>query len=783
MKYDFWTLIHEFSIKIPVIQRDYAQGRKHPKVDSIRREFIANILLHLERDQDLELDFIYGAKKQDDLVILDGQQRLTTLFLLHFYIYSRSHAFDQDSLSTFKKFRYETRQSTDDFLESLILNDRICQPNTLINPKNDQMISARIKNEAWYFSVWNYDPSIQGMLRMLDEIELQINLKALDPDALWQKLSQQPRILFYFLEMKDFSLTDELYIKMNARGVHLSEFENFKAWLNQEMPVALADPFFAQLDKQWTDFFWSLRPQGHQNIDDILYECFKVFSSGILALSCAQDTKQALKPDDDDPRRKLIDDFRRFTDRDTHQKMYIDLSCYQQYQILSVENCSNFSHFMNFLCTLKNNHQDIFQWIAAHLFEPQRVLFQQSYQAYILTFSIFIYCKHQNYTNLEGIEKALADQHEQFKDYFNICHRIMMNIVHNTTHDYLDSIGSLQAWAEALDFSDVIKSVAELDETQLKLSAGFKRQYAEEKRKAQLIQKGWDKSILDQYAAQDIFHGQIGFLLDWSQDQNQHENEQQFQMDAKKLLHVFELSLNEADADLYLLQRALLCYADYLPQRSGKSTFCNMHRHGDARSHNENWRLVFKEKLPQNSSDSQPKQNSALKMFIDDVPDTLIRHDFIQWIERKKVTVQDWRRLCIDFPQTLRYTKNKLMDKTAQGVFLIHQEKRTRYVELRSYCLSLDLAQKLTSQYHVHYKDSLDPAVPLSVEIQTNGCQIFIRYDIEKDQFIPHEYRTVDEVLVLHHIDLTGYAELYQCVQQFSAQYLIKDGCSEKTDE
>ena len=96
MKYNFWSLIAEYSIRIPVIQRDYAQGRLHPKVNIIRRSFIENILQHLNMQSQLELDFIYGAQQEGHLVILDGQQRLTTLFLLHFYLYSLQMSVDHE---------------------------------------------------------------------------------------------------------------------------------------------------------------------------------------------------------------------------------------------------------------------------------------------------------------------------------------------------------------------------------------------------------------------------------------------------------------------------------------------------------------------------------------------------------------------------------------------------------------------------------------------------------------------------------------------------------------
>lgn len=63
-----------------MIQRDYAQGRKNEvKV----REGFVSALVDLINGKAGTLDFVYGALEGHDFVPLDGQQRLTTLYLLH----------------------------------------------------------------------------------------------------------------------------------------------------------------------------------------------------------------------------------------------------------------------------------------------------------------------------------------------------------------------------------------------------------------------------------------------------------------------------------------------------------------------------------------------------------------------------------------------------------------------------------------------------------------------------------------------------------------------------
>lgn len=68
----------KLKISIPIIQRDYAQGRKDAA--TIRDKFLDEIFNRLDNDENLFLDFIYGSIEDDKFIPIDGQQRLTTLF-------------------------------------------------------------------------------------------------------------------------------------------------------------------------------------------------------------------------------------------------------------------------------------------------------------------------------------------------------------------------------------------------------------------------------------------------------------------------------------------------------------------------------------------------------------------------------------------------------------------------------------------------------------------------------------------------------------------------------
>jgi len=227
-------------VEIPMIQRDYAQGRIGEK--EIRSRFLNAIFNALidNNQESLEMDFIYGSfweateKDSNRFIPLDGQQRLTTLFLLYWYV----GLFELDEekwnsvRSSLKKFTYETRTSSRRFCENIVSNvtkDEIFESN---KDKESKKLSERIKNLSWFYYSYEKDPTIKAMLNMLDDIDE--HYKHLST-TLWDKLH---KLQFYILPLNGFGLSEELYIKMNARGKQLTDFENFKAdfvnWLKDE---------------------------------------------------------------------------------------------------------------------------------------------------------------------------------------------------------------------------------------------------------------------------------------------------------------------------------------------------------------------------------------------------------------------------------------------------------------------------------------------------------------------------------------------------------------------
>lgn len=245
----FIDLINKHSIEIPIIQRDYAQGRQDKQ--KIRHLFLKALHESLINEQNLMLDFVYGSVVADNTFQpLDGQQRLTTLFLLHWYA---SLSTTDNVESILSKFTYETRISSRNFCQSLVSNK--------IELVQDLKPSAQIINSPWFYLSWKKDPTIDAMLRTIDDIHFMFY----DIENLWLKLSDKDSLIkFYFVNLENIGLSDDLYIKMNARGKLLTTFENFKATLekkinddNWEDNIQYIEKFEYKIDTIWTDFFWN----------------------------------------------------------------------------------------------------------------------------------------------------------------------------------------------------------------------------------------------------------------------------------------------------------------------------------------------------------------------------------------------------------------------------------------------------------------------------------------------------------------------------------------------
>lgn len=278
--YTFWDIINDNNIRIPKIQRDYAQGRKSPKVNEIRKNFVHSLIKTVKGEyESLELDFVYGSKRNNSFEPLDGQQRLTTLFLLHWIL--GENLKDDKSNS---KFTYETRTTSKDFCSELVKHtpdkyiEKAIKDQDAIEKDDDikdrekkekikNVFSKVITGHDWFQWLWKFDSSIQSMLVMLDSLYQELNFYPNNIDSTTLELYRKNlrNITFNFLNLNDFNMSDELFVKMNDRGKQLSDFDILKSSLEEEIQIQKKKKILSEkteenwrslMDGKWIDFFW-----------------------------------------------------------------------------------------------------------------------------------------------------------------------------------------------------------------------------------------------------------------------------------------------------------------------------------------------------------------------------------------------------------------------------------------------------------------------------------------------------------------------------------------------
>lgn len=303
---------------IPIMQRDYAQGKKTPEIDLIRSIFVRDIIKNLgnEGKQIFHLDFIYGYTRDNSFYPIDGQQRLTTFWLFYWYCCFACKKVN----NLLFKFSYETRDSSSQFMENLSKLE--------YNDSEEKKIRTLITEQNWFRNSWLHDPTIDSMLRMLDEIESQLKDKEIEKihDGLGKER-------FSLLDISGYGLGDDLYIKMNGRGKPLTSFENFKNDLMQIISGARDIELKAEtIDNDWLAIFWKrARKAGVSDkanlADNLLYRFIKAWCLDYLIT-----TKNSIKVEGEAESREVCEeDFQNSPIRE----LYDDASTYKSIEIFS----------------------------------------------------------------------------------------------------------------------------------------------------------------------------------------------------------------------------------------------------------------------------------------------------------------------------------------------------------------------------------------------------------------------------------------------------------------
>jgi hypothetical protein len=741
--YNLQKLLKEHIIEIPVIQRDYAQGRENSKVNRIRNGFVEALLMATSNPETcrLHLDFIYGKIESQStqnvqennynhvesilafakaytsqvkvglsgkipevdrevlkasktkMMPLDGQQRLTTLWLLYYVLYHQSSLTLPEWM---QNFTYKTRKSSTSFVNSLISNNDL---------EKNSVYSVEIKKSKWFYKAWLQDPTVKGMLVTLDEIQKQLNEKLItisEVDIRNQELEgwidnlvnneKESAIQFSFLPLSDIDVDDDIYIKMNDRGKQLTDFEILKNDLlgylqdlvvkkESDFTIDQYDEIAKNIDKKWHDSFWDEKGIESFNVEPTFHYYFlyylllyrlanrksgdSVFSDYILTLIGD----------------KRSDNFESFDFKELERLNLISLDSlkyvFDNLELLSeTKFLSDAQEILDDMSFKKGDVPEIGEDFLKRFLQ-------------IDPGSIGYYDRTFNYaiTSYLKIFKKDLDK-ELFKQW---C-RILQNLIYNQA--YIQDTDSFEAAIKHVNI--LLDNGADIEETFMDKGNDlnvFPRQRLEEMSKVQLYKKTPElyNHFLN-YERHAYFHGQIGFLIDMSRNEdNMSIDIEELNKYGKKLEKIFEPdNLNDNN---FLIARALLTEKNYFHNK-GSNRWQFYSNNNALRNKQEDWRSLF----------DNTEKRDKLKTLLNKISVENWKQDLNKIIDYYQS--QNWKYYFVKEPKLWKLGKNSLLRKisndnvrlwkTSRG-YGEQYELRTKYLE---YNWNRDLKPFEELKYH-----------------------------------------------------------------------------------
>lgn len=668
-------------IEIPLIQRDYAQGRL--TAEQIREEFLDALQGALERKPDdeslpLNLDFIYGSVEECDngrFFPLDGQQRLTTLFLLHWYLAWNDNCWDEfrgflSSAQDGSLFSYRVRPSSKEFFDALVAYCPDCVPAQV------ETLGRMIVDQPWYFRNWRLDPTIQSCLNMLDTIHDRFR----DSVGLYYRLvdHKHPAITFQLLDLEDFGLSDDLYIKMNARGKPLTEFENFKARYESVLErlfaketrtvdgqsLPLAKYFARQMDTKWADFFWT-----HRDTETNLYDKAVMNLFRTVALVTRDPESSSYLEDVESLRDWLVNP---------------TYSAFDEWKCLD----RRFSEMLILLLdTWTERTKDFATQLPNAIYFDEVKMFEKaitdptdlSYVELVQLAAYFVFLR----------EKLDCSNSDAFQEWMRVIFNLSVNSSYDRASDMQRSIAGIN---ELVAHSEhILQYFATVE----KPAVGFsEQQITEEKLKAQLIigNVKWRRHI-DQAESHKYFRGQIEFLLEFCGALNRWRETKcaDWEMDEHLLLQMrFQTYLARAesmfnarglvDLGMFRWERALLALGDYLLPRGTQNHSFLVNSTTDPAS----WKRLLR-----GASLRAVKARQLLRDLWDNVDvDSDIGSQLDAIIEGAS-NLDPWRKALVGTPKAIEYCESRCIRRVSDSrIYLLKRiQMNGTHAELFTFCL------------------------------------------------------------------------------------------------
>lgn len=658
-------------IVIPSLQRDYVQGNRRDKISP----FIDYLLEGLEGKDGIDLNYMYGTILKDDdgttsFVPIDGQQRMTTLWLLRLYLTARANVQQPGTHRPMvQRLEYRTREYAREFCRAL-------------SEHVDAIVTRQLKlvdftRQPWFIEAWRHDVTVQGCMATLRIIDEKIGSRSAS-----ELLEQFDEKIRFSLQTLDDDINDDIYIKMNGRGIHLTEFENLKAWLDQRVEREYDSNFIRRwqhcMDNEWADMVWQnrcVRKDDDENpIDNLMLRLLYTLA---YLYWFQPNEKESINEGRDDQRRKLRHELGIDSNDDLVDYLlsHLNLGQSEKLKIFSHESLQFIADKLDCLCSRwkQLNGLDLYFWK-----ESETTLFFQMFLDGALD-SI-------PYGKLALCHAVLAYPGREAKETFEEWMYRMRNlIVNQDVHkgnllNIIDSISEIGDYLKEAGFRQMFETYS--------IKHFNQQQLAEEKLKSQ-VQDEELQRFMRKLENHPFFVGQIKFLFDFCGEKI--DDKDLFKGYGRVMARLFNAD-GFSDYEHWRLRRALLAQStsygfgydwssnwNFLKSRADKRKFISDSKEHDGQPHNASLKAIV---------------DSCWKTWGEGISsvDSEKLNSLFDALAQPLSTVDDWRRYFarkevweyIQKEQNIRKENN-------QKIFLLQGVRMSgAHVDLRTYVLFLD---------------------------------------------------------------------------------------------
>ena len=580
---------------------------------------------------------------------------------------------------------------------------------------------------------------------MLTEIDEQF--KNISGDFSWNEAynclfeSGISPITFQLLPLNGYDRTDDLYIKLNARGIHLSDFENFKARIEDLMEMdgmdgAYVADFKQKIDGKWAEYLWQYRGGG-DNTDAIMENLFKNF----IALSYRTNNTADLNLKDrmdyllEQNRKKLRFTFSRYCELEVMHRRDEDKdidSSRKEFEKKMIETVSN---MFDVWCDDKTTPENAnCKWLRADLYINDRMIVLDeknwTYPNRLRLYAYLIYCNlHKDSINNDDLYQWI---------------RLVRNLQEATdiqgSEDFYQSLLSVDSLLEKIGSKNVQEWLAE-DARSCNVDFFRSRQMKEECIKAELMARekvfnlNTISTAVENGDNDNYLTGQMGFVLEFAGVYEKYEASEIPKLPAAEIEAIGEriseylrktqiiLSHIKSNENNWvterLLERALLSLGMYLRKNSSnRYNFCNTSEQYNT------WKIML---YVENDNKSC---RDIFKALLDKVSMDNIESDLRQIIQdySSDTSIPEWRRLIINKKELIDYCAKGFLyiedpDKMKNDdvdVILLGQSQMNHYhSELRTRNLYESCKKRCRIGYHE--QKSYDADTGVSIKLSKDG--------------------------------------------------------------